>query len=131
MMVRIRDGTPVDAQTVTDIINRDQPEPLGVEKVRERLTAPSNSSRNEWRLVAEADEGQVVGYGHALRDEWMEPGLLWTNIAVAHAARRYGVRYLRTNNDAENAPMLAVNRKLGYRPEPGCYRMRAHLAPSG
>jgi len=76
---------------VTDIINRDQPEPLGVEQVRERLTAPANSARNEWRLVAEADDGQVIGYGHALRDEWMEPGLFWTTIAVAHAARRQGI----------------------------------------
>lgn len=318
-MICMRDSTPSDAQAVTDIINRDLPEPLGVDQVRERLTAPSDSSRNEWRLVAEADDGQVVGYGHALRDEWTEPGLFWTNIAVAHAVRhqgigstihnalldwvrprdatsmmatvyehlpqsvrfaerhgyqierhifestldlgafderpllsaldaaraagirfatmtdvgdteearrklwevesitvrdipgfagstvrpfesfneqvcgapgyrpdcqivaqdgavwvglarldlteateamynaitgvlpacrgrgialalkllairaaqRYGVRYLRTNNDAENAPMLAVNRKLGYRPEPGYYRMRANLATSG
>jgi GNAT superfamily N-acetyltransferase len=42
-------------------------------------------------VVAEADDGQVVGYGHALRDDWAEPGLFWTNIAVAHAARRHGI----------------------------------------
>jgi hypothetical protein len=29
-----------------------------------------------------------------------------------------GARYPRTNNDSQNAPMLVVNRKLGYRPEP-------------
>ena len=34
-------------------------------------------------------------------------------------AKRHGVRYIRTNNDSNNAPMLAVNRKLGYKPEPG------------
>lgn len=39
-------------------------------------------------------------------------------------ARRSGATYIRTNNDSENAPMLAVNRKLGYQPEPGFYRMR-------
>lgn len=89
-MVRIRDSTPADAQIVTDIINRDQPEPLGVEQVRERLNAPA-TSRAEWRMVAEADDGQVVGYGHALRDDWMEPGLFWTNIAVAHAERGQGI----------------------------------------
>jgi GNAT superfamily N-acetyltransferase len=38
-------------------------------------------------------------------------------------ARHCQSRYLRTNNDSENAPMLAVNRKLGYRPEPGFYRL--------
>ncbi len=34
-------------------------------------------------------------------------------------ARRYGAAYIRTHNDSENAPMLAINRKLGYRAEPG------------
>ena len=36
-------------------------------------------------------------------------------------AKREGMRYVRTNNDSENGPMLAINRKLGYQPEPGIY----------
>ncbi|HYF94613.1 MAG TPA: GNAT family N-acetyltransferase [Symbiobacteriaceae bacterium] len=40
------------------------------------------------------------------------------------AARRFGAPYMRTNNDSDNAPMLAVNRRLGYVPRPGLYRMR-------
>ncbi|HLO13182.1 MAG TPA: GNAT family N-acetyltransferase [Anaerolineales bacterium] len=36
-------------------------------------------------------------------------------------AKKTGVRYVRTNNDSKNIPMLAVNRKLGYEPEPGNY----------
>ena len=59
-MVRVRDSTPDDAQIVTDIINRDQPEPLGVEQVRGRLNAPRTAG-SEWRLVTETDDGQVVG----------------------------------------------------------------------
>lgn len=89
-MVRLRDSIPADAEVVTEIINRDQPEPLGVEQVRERLREPATSP-NVWRLVAETDAGQIVGYGHALRDAWMEPGLFWTNVAVAHAERRQGI----------------------------------------
>lgn len=60
------------------------------------------------------------------------PGWRGRGVALAlkllaiRAAIPRGVAYLRTNNDAENAPMLAINRKLGYRPEPGYYRMRAH-----
>lgn len=42
-------------------------------------------------------------------------------------ARREGVRYVRTHNDSKNGPMLAVNRKLGYRPEPGIYRLLCTL----
>lgn len=38
-------------------------------------------------------------------------------------ARQLGADYIRTNNDSENAPMIAVNRKLGYRPDPGLYLM--------
>ena len=52
-------------------------------------------------------------------------------LLAIRAARQDGVRYLRTNNDAENVPMLAVNCRLGYRPEPGYFRMRARLATSG
>lgn len=44
-------------------------------------------------------------------------------LLAARCARRYGVAYIRTNNDSENAPMLAINRKLGYQPEPGFYRV--------
>jgi len=43
-------------------------------------------------------------------------------LAIA-CARRYSAIYISTNNDSENAPMLAVNRRLGYLPEPGYYRM--------
>jgi GNAT superfamily N-acetyltransferase len=37
-------------------------------------------------------------------------------------ARNKGGTWIRTHNDATNRPMLAVNRKLGYIPEPGMYR---------
>jgi GNAT superfamily N-acetyltransferase len=43
-------------------------------------------------------------------------------------AQRYGADYIRTNNDSQNAPMLAINSKLGYRPEPGSYRLANDLA---
>lgn len=46
-------------------------------------------------------------------------------------ARQSGATYIRTNNDSENAPMLAVNRKLGYQPEPGFYRMRRDALDEG
>jgi GNAT superfamily N-acetyltransferase len=39
------------------------------------------------------------------------------------AAQGWGVDIIRTNNDSENAPMLAINQKLGYVSQPGIYRM--------
>lgn len=38
-------------------------------------------------------------------------------------AQQKGMHYVRTDNDSKNAAMLAVNRKLGYTPEPGYYRL--------
>ncbi|MFN8493321.1 MAG: GNAT family N-acetyltransferase [Caldilineaceae bacterium] len=44
-------------------------------------------------------------------------------VAIRYA-RSHGVQTLHTNNDSFNAPMLAINRKLGYRPQPGKYMLR-------
>ncbi len=38
-------------------------------------------------------------------------------------ARAQGADYIATNNASNNAPMLAINRKLGYVPLPGLYRL--------
>jgi GNAT superfamily N-acetyltransferase len=41
---------------------------------------------------------------------------------LAHRlAREWGFGFVRTNNDSLNAPMLTINRKMGYQPEPGKY----------
>lgn len=39
------------------------------------------------------------------------------------AARQWGADHIRTNNDSTNAPMLAINGRLGYVAQPGLYRM--------
>lgn len=44
-------------------------------------------------------------------------------LLTLEAARRYSVGYVRTNNDAHNAPMLTINRKMGYVPQPGKYQV--------
>lgn len=44
-------------------------------------------------------------------------------LLAIRCARRYRAAYIRTNNDSLNAPILAVNRKLGFQPEPGYYRL--------
>lgn len=55
---------------------------------------------------------------------------------IALALKLLGIRYakakgaltIRTNNDSQNAPMLAINRKLGYLPQPGILRLTKQLA---
>ena len=42
-------------------------------------------------------------------------------------AKKEGMSYIRTNNDSNNVPMLHINRKLGYQPEPGYYRILCKL----
>ena len=42
-------------------------------------------------------------------------------------AKAFGAATIRTNNDSENAPMLAINRKLGYKPLPGKYLLHKQL----
>ncbi|MBV7330607.1 GNAT family N-acetyltransferase [Chloroflexi bacterium TSY] len=38
-------------------------------------------------------------------------------------AKGLGADYIRTDNNSENGPMLAINRKLGYQPQPGIYTL--------
>lgn len=42
-------------------------------------------------------------------------------------AKAFGADYIYTNNDSENAPMLAINKKLGYIQQPGFYDMIKRL----
>lgn len=48
--------------------------------------------------------------------------LLAIRIAQAHDAAT-----IRTGNDAENGPMLAINRKLGYQPWPSLDQWVKHI----
>ena len=48
-------------------------------------------------------------------------------VLAAEDARRRGVRWIATRNNARNAPMLAVNEALGYQREFGEWRMRKEL----
>ncbi len=41
-----------------------------------------------------------------------------------------GLTALRTTNEERNAPMLAINRKLGYRPKPATLLVRGPIVPS-
>ncbi|MGV3618372.1 MAG: GNAT family N-acetyltransferase [Fimbriimonas sp.] len=48
-------------------------------------------------------------------------------ILTIEVAARLGATEVRTENDSRNAPMIAVNRKLGYIPKPGWLRVRKEI----
>ncbi|MCQ6557141.1 GNAT family N-acetyltransferase [Paenibacillus mendelii] len=56
-------------------------------------------------------------------------GLALKVIAIELAAARKAA-YIRTDNDSTNAPILTINRKLGYKPLRGSYRMVVSLRNS-
>ncbi len=67
----------------------------------------------------------ITGVDRAYRGRGIAQALKLLSI---RCARSYGARYIRTNNDSRNAPMLAINRKLGYQPQPGYYVVVGALA---
>ena len=53
----------------------------------------------------------------------LEPGLAGAGDGGDHGR----VDATQAGNDSENAPMLAINRNLGYQPLPGAYQLTNHL----
>ncbi|MBT2644250.1 GNAT family N-acetyltransferase [Bacillus sp. ISL-41] len=49
-------------------------------------------------------------------------------IKAIEFAEAKGVKFIRTHNDSKNAPMLFVNRKLGYEEKPGIYGLAKQIA---
>jgi GNAT superfamily N-acetyltransferase len=44
-------------------------------------------------------------------------------IMAARYARQHDANQIRTDNDSLNAPILAINQKMGYQPQPGKYKL--------
>jgi ribosomal protein S18 acetylase RimI-like enzyme len=66
----------------------------------------------------------MTGVDQAYRGRKIAQALKLKSIELAQA---YGADYIRTHNDSTNASMLAINRKLGYQPQPGEYRLVKNL----
>lgn len=59
-----------------------------------------------------------------VRREYRGRGLaLALKLQTILLAKKEGVHYIRAHNDSKNRSMLSVNRKLGYKPEPGYYQL--------
>lgn len=78
------------------------------------------------RLVPEKCEAynEMTGVLCSHRGRKIAQGL---KLCAIRYARRYGASLMHTNNDSLNAAMLAINRKLGYQPEPGKYYLHRSM----
>lgn len=99
-----------------------------------RFVVAAEGARPQWVFIA-ADRGRLVGVttavlsqehiytNHTLVErEYRGRGIaLALKVLAVQAALRHGAPYMRTGNDSLNGPMLAVNRKLGYKPLAGAY----------
>ncbi len=65
-----------------------------------------------------------TGVDHAYRGRQIALAL---KLLAIRCARNYGANSITTDNDSQNAPMLAINRKLGYAQEPGFYQVTRAL----
>jgi GNAT superfamily N-acetyltransferase len=111
---------------------------------RMELDAPDTPAEAQFVAVA-GDE--VVSYAFIAPSD-IEDDLAWHQMtgtlrawrgrgvagAVKRAAvlwaREAGIDRLRTSNDEMNAPMLAINRRMGYRPLPARITMRGPVLPA-
>jgi len=48
-------------------------------------------------------------------------------VLAARYARLHGARTVQTDNDSLNTPILAINRRMGYQPQPGTYQLTRWL----
>ncbi|SMB88718.1 GNAT family N-acetyltransferase [Deinococcus hopiensis] len=105
----------------------------------------NHDPRPDWLILAVSKEGEWLGttamvvYRHAnmayneftaVHPEARGRGLaLPLKLHAICRARKEGLGVMRTNNHSRNAPMLAVNRRLGFRERPGRFEM--HLGLKG
>ncbi|MCC3372657.1 GNAT family N-acetyltransferase [Cohnella sp. REN36] len=76
--------------------------------------AATNGMYHEYTGVSRSHRGRRVG--RALK------------LLARQLAKRRGADYIRTDNDSLNAPILRINRSMGYEPLRGSYRIVADLA---
>lgn len=79
-------------------------------------------------VVPNPANGSMYNGGTGVSRAYRGRGLaLALKLLSIRKARELGAPYMRTDNHAKNAPMLAVNRKLGYVPRPGTYQLQKRL----
>lgn len=136
----------VAVEAFADIPHGDEPIASGtLAEFRARDVDRSNIPADAFFIAIEAATGSVVGYASLFLPPTPQPGVAWHDMtAVARSWRgrgiggalkratigwaiRNGLTGLETGNDTDNAPMRAVNDRLGFKPLPDYVTMRGPL----
>lgn len=133
----------VAAETFADIPGGGDPISVGdLEAFRARDIDRPTIPHGAFMIATEAATGRVIGYaslilatGEPARKAWHDMTAVaraWRGRGVAGALKRatigwaidHGLAVLEAGNDTDNAPMRAVNARLGYTPLPDHVTMR-------
>lgn len=137
----------VALETFPDIPGGDEPIAVGdLREFRARDVDRPSIPPDAFIVAVEEESGRVVGYASLLmapggRWAWHDMTAVsrpWRNKGLARSLKEATIRWaiangldaLRTGNDVDNAPMRAVNARLGYRPTPDLLTMRGQIAPA-
>ncbi|HEX5827413.1 MAG TPA: GNAT family N-acetyltransferase [Candidatus Limnocylindrales bacterium] len=130
-----------------DIPSGDEPMAVGtLEEFAARDVDRPAVPRDAFTVIVDDATGEAVAYASlmlapgsrtlawhemtAVRRAYRGRGLATAaKLATIAWAARNGLQTLETGNDSTNAPMRAVNAKLGYRPAPDAVDLRGPLAP--
>jgi mycothiol synthase len=138
----------VAVETFPDIPSHDAPVEAGtLDEFLARDVHRPGIPVDAFFVALDEGQGEVVGYANlmfvpgsttvayhdmtAVRRAWRGRGIA-TDLkrATIGWAIEHGLEALETGNDEENAPMRAVNRRLGYRPIPDVIGLQGPLAPA-
>ena len=136
----------VASETFADIPGGDQPVAVGdLAEFRARDVDRHSIPKDSFMVALERSSGRVIGYASLILAPGGDRAMAWHDMTavvrdwrgrgVATAFKRAtiawaissGVALLRTGNDTANAPMRAVNSRLGYRPLPDTLTLRGPL----
>ncbi len=136
----------VAVETFADIPGGDDPPVAGdLAEFRARDIDWPTIPWDAFMVALEETEGSVIGYAslvfpagtrHFAYHDMTTVARAWRGRGVASVLKRatigwairHGLDYLETGNDADNAPMRAINERLGFRPRPDIVTMRAAIA---
>ena len=136
----------VAKEALPDIPGEGPTAPDTIEEFRMREIDRPQVPEGGFAVALDEASGQVIGYASLMllsggsKVAWhgmTAVGRAWRGRGVAGALKRATIEWARTNglealegaNDIENAPMRAVNRRLGYQPRPDEVGFRGPLWP--